>query len=77
MPDPAQSERQFAFLYFGDTANVGEDYAKELIERGAIIRSVSIAYGPPPAKVAGLSHASENAWHALIVGEWKEGAPND
>jgi hypothetical protein len=63
---------QFVFLYFGDDANVGEDRANDLIKRGATIRSVSLAYGPPPARVAGLPHAPENSWHALIAGEWAE-----
>jgi len=72
--DSAQSGGQFAFLYTGDTAAIGEQYAEDLIERGAIIRSISIAYGPSPAKVAGLPHG-EDCWHALIVGEWKDGGP--
>jgi hypothetical protein len=55
------------WTYFGDSTNTIESEMQGLVDRGGRIVSLSIAYGPPPAKVAGLPTAPDNSWHAMVV----------
>lgn len=63
------------YTYFGDTTNMIEDQVRDLLERGAVVVSLAIGYGPPPARVAGRSYAPEMSWHGMVVVEWPDGVP--
>jgi hypothetical protein len=56
-----------AWLIFGSHAGRIEEQVQDYIDRGGQIISVSIAYGPPPAKVEGSAYAPGKSWHALVV----------
>lgn len=56
-----------AWLIFGSHAGKIEEQVQDYIDRGGQIISVSIAYGPSPAKVEGSAYADDESWHALVV----------
>jgi hypothetical protein len=55
--------------YFGDSTNMIEHLVQDLIDRGGLVVSLAIGYGPPPSKVAGQSYAPDNSWHGLVVAD--------
>lgn len=64
------------WLYYGHSVTDLEDQVNDLVDRGAVIVSVSIAYGPPPSRTGtalipgpAFPDAPEASWHALIVAD--------
>lgn len=58
---------------FGDSTNKIEDKIKDMMGRGCRFQSISLGFGPSPAKVAGLSHGGD-AWHAIVIYEYDDDA---
>lgn len=64
------------WTYFGDSTDMIESQIQDLIDRGGDVLSLSIAYGPGPAKVAGESFAPDASWHAMVVVDTSNIDPN-